>query len=106
MAVEIDKSMGVFVFVLVVAVILALIALIVMPALSSMDNQKKLERGCFEFVVKYQCAQTVCDPNSPSDGCASALNEIKVDNKGVYEICQALGIDLKGCVAKCCATKL
>ncbi len=106
MALEIDKSIGMLVLVLVVAVILALIAFIVMPAMSSMDNQKKLERGCFEFVVKYQCSETVCDPNSPSAGCASALNEIKVDNKGVYEICQAIGLDLKACVAKCCATKI
>lgn len=106
MAMEIDKSTGMLVFVLVVAVIVALIAFIVMPALSSMDNQKKLGRGCFEFVVKYQCSQAICDPNSPSAECAARLNEIKVDGKGTYEICQAIGLDLKTCVAKCCATKI
>lgn len=108
MAIEIDKSTGMFIFILVVAVIAALIAFIVMPALSSMDNQKKLGRGCFEFVVKYQCSASVCNPDNPSltPECATKLNGIKVDGKGTYEICQSMGLDLKSCVAKCCATKI
>ncbi len=108
MAAEIDKSTGMFIFILVVAVIVALIAFIVMPALDSTKNQKNLERGCFEFVVKYQCSASVCNPDNSSltPECETKLNGIKVDGKGTYEICQALNLDLKTCVAKCCATKI